>query len=499
MIGPAVTHLVESTVFATLAALLLRALRVRKPSVRHAAWLLAAIKFALPAFLFTGLGGNIRALMPQPIPIAWSGSAVLLAHVSTLPAAATVVILSSEKPPLEAALLSLWLAGAIFATGVWLRRWSGRPFQTVSAPAAEAAILHRLRILAGVRRAVTLRHFTDLTAPGLTGIRKPVICIPETLASELEPAEFESVLLHELAHVRRWDNLGSAVVHAIACVFWFYPPTWWIERKIALEAERACDQLVVGWGAPGESYAAGILKVCRLQIAAPLAGVSGIGSNLSERIEWIMSKRIGQPGGFLGSVAIAILAAAMTVAPFTVGFIARPMLAVRSEPVLQSPASIAPEPAPRPAVSALRTPQKRKARPFAMAARVTQLDPKPPQVWCAYMSVFYPEGTVGHMGRSDRMCIGDANGDPMWVIAETAGRPRAGEIVDLWAVRQEPAGLPLCKVKGSASASECACESGPVPLGVVVPSDRGDRLVCDKWSTRNSAGWRPAIQGKDYQ
>ena len=68
MIGPAVTHLVESTVFATLAALLLRALRVRKPSVRHGAWLLAAIKFALPAFLFTGLGGNIRALMLQLTP-----------------------------------------------------------------------------------------------------------------------------------------------------------------------------------------------------------------------------------------------------------------------------------------------------------------------------------------------------------------------------------------------------------------------------------------------
>ncbi len=490
MIGPAVTHLVESTVFAALTALLLLALRVRKPSVRHAAWLLVAIKFALPAFLFTGLGGSVHALMPQSIPITWSGPASLPAHVSIMPATTPAV-----KPPVEAALLCLWLAGAIFAIGVWLRRWSGRPLETVSAPAAEAAILRRLRILAGVRRAVALRHSTDLIAPGLRGICKPAICIPETLATELEPPEFESVLLHELAHVRRWDNLGSAVVHAIACAFWFYPLLWWIERRIAIEAERACDQLVVGWGAPGESYAAGILKVCRLQIAAPLAGVSGIGSNLSERIEWIMSKRIGQPGGFLGSVAIAILSAARTVAPFTVGFLARPMLAVRSEPVSQTLASIAPPPA----VSVAPPPQKRKASPLAITANMTKPDPKPPQTWCALAGVFYAEGTVVYMGRSDRMCIADANGDPMWVIAETAGRPRVGEIVDPWAVKYAPAGLPLCKVRASTSATACACDAGPISLGVVVPDDRGNRLVCDKWPARKTAEWRPAIQGKDYQ
>jgi hypothetical protein len=217
------------------------------------------------------------------------------------------------------------------------------------------------------------------------------------------------------------------------------------------------------------------------------------------------------------------MAAAMTVAPAALGFIAKPAQAA------QRPTGIAPVPVPQPTAPAARATQRRKGRPLTIAASVAAQDPKPPEVWCAYMSVFYPEGTVGHNGRSDRMCVADANGDPKWVIAETAGRPRVGEIVDLWTARQAPgipqatgprqtkgppqsagaplasgppqapAALPFCKVKGSTSDVECACESGRFSLGVVAFGDRGDRLVCDKWSTRKTAEWRLAIQGKDYQ
>jgi hypothetical protein len=282
-------------------------------------------------------------------------------------------------------------------------------------------------------------------------------------------------------------------------VFWFYPPVWWIERKIAFETERACDDLVVRWGAPRESYADAILKVCRLQIAAPLAGLSGIGSNLSERVEWILSGAIGQRGGFSGGFSIAVLAAAMTVAPVAVGFIARPAPALQSAlpitaSVPQNLATAAPDQKPEPAP---RASQWRNAKPIAPTNAAAQ-DQKPPEVRCAYMSVWYPEGTVGRMG-SDRMCVAAADGSPWWAPVETAGRPQVGEIVDLWAVRQEPVGLPVCTVRESKSATECSCESGPVALGEVVTSARGERLVCDKRSTRKVAEWQPASQEKDYQ
>jgi len=494
MIGAAVAHLGESTVFAALTAILLLAFRIRKPRVRHAAWLLVAIKFMLPASIFMSLGTGMRALAPQPIPIAWPGPTSLLAGVSTMPSPASV-----SNPPMETAFLCIWLAGAIFAIGVWLHRLR-QPFRTVPAPQAEVTILHRLRTQAGVRRSVSLRHSQDLIAPGLTGIFTPVICISEALQGELEPAEFESVLLHELAHVRRWDNLCSAVVHALACLCWFYPLLWWIERKIAFEAERACDDLVLRWGAPPESYADAILKVCRLQIAAPLAGVSGIGSRLSERVEWILSERTGKRGGLAGGVSIATLVVAMTVAPFVVGFLARPMLAVESAPqvtasVPQTRATVAADPTPQPAT---RTAQRRKPKPVATTTNMAAQDQKPPEVRCAYMSVWYPEGTVGRMG-SDRMCVAAADGSPWWAPIETAGRPRVGEIVDLWAVRREPGGLPVCTVRESKSDTECSCKSGPVALGEVVTSVRGERLVCDKRSTRKVAEWQPFIPGKDKQ
>ena len=156
-----------------------------------------------------------------------------------------------------------------------------RTLSGAAAPAAEAAILERLRRTGGVRACVALRHSVEQVAPGLVGIRNPVISIPENLASELEPAEFESVLMHELAHVRRHDNFWSGLVHVVACLFWFHPLVWWMERRIAAESERACDDLVMQWGAPPDRYAAAILKVCRLQITVPVAGLSGIGSGLA--------------------------------------------------------------------------------------------------------------------------------------------------------------------------------------------------------------------------
>lgn len=497
MIAPVLVHLVESTLFAAVAALLMFALRVRQPGVRHAVWLLVAVKFALPAALFTGLGGNLRAWAPQPIPIVWSGPEVLLARVSALPVHAPV-----SRFPVEAAMLCLWIAGAIFALGIWLSRWLSRPIPATPASALEIAILQRLRTLAGVRRAVALRHSSGWAAPGLSGIRKPVISVPSTLVSDLEPAEFEAVLLHELAHLRRWDNLCSAIVHAIACVFWFYPLTWWIEREIGREAERACDQLVIGWGTPRESYASGILKVCRLQIAVPLAGVSGFGSNLSDRIEWIVSNRIGQRGGYLDGPAVAVLAIAMMVAPLAAGFLAGPARAAKTAapaalPEVHSTATVTPDRTPH-----TRASRQRKGKSQPMSSSVAQIaviqGPPAPQVWCAYNSVYFPEGTVARQGHSDRMCVRDASGGPSWDLAETAGRPRVGEILDFNVFKPGPEPKPsYCEPRISPSPDLCACSYGPVSPGAVVRDQVGGRLVCDREFLRDTAEWRPAIPGKD--
>jgi hypothetical protein len=104
MIGPIAIHLIEPTLCAALTAISLLVFRVRQPGVRHAAWLLVALKFALPASILINLGTGMRALAPQPIPAAWYGGAALLTHVSIMPGRAHV-----SNAPMETALLFIWL------------------------------------------------------------------------------------------------------------------------------------------------------------------------------------------------------------------------------------------------------------------------------------------------------------------------------------------------------------------------------------------------------
>ena len=67
--------------------------------------------------------------------------------------------------------------------------------------------------------------------PAVAGILRPVLLLPRGFSARLGEAEFESVLMHELAHVRRRDNLTGAAVRLAACLFWFHPLIWWLERK----------------------------------------------------------------------------------------------------------------------------------------------------------------------------------------------------------------------------------------------------------------------------
>jgi len=88
--------------------------------------------------------------------------------------------------------------------------------------------------------------FSDkINSPMMIGFFKPVILLPFAAMNQLSPEQFEAILLHELAHIRRNDYLLNIIQTAFDTVLFFNPFTWWITKYIREEREKSCDEMAL--------------------------------------------------------------------------------------------------------------------------------------------------------------------------------------------------------------------------------------------------------------
>ncbi len=113
-----------------------------------------------------------------------------------------------------------------------------------------------------LEREVHLLRSNNITVPVVWGLVKPILLLPA--ASTEWPAErLRVVLLHELAHVKRYDGLTLLVTKAAVALFWFHPLMWSLERIARAECERACDDLVLASGTKPSDYAEHLLSIAK--------------------------------------------------------------------------------------------------------------------------------------------------------------------------------------------------------------------------------------------
>jgi hypothetical protein len=105
------------------------------------------------------------------------------------------------------------------------------------------------------RRMITVCTAEELRVPTAIGFLKPLVVLPAWSLRELSPAELHSILLHELAHLRRWDDWTNLAQKIVGALLFFHPAVWWIERKLVLEREMACDDLVLAETRSPRAYA----------------------------------------------------------------------------------------------------------------------------------------------------------------------------------------------------------------------------------------------------
>jgi hypothetical protein len=84
---------------------------------------------------------------------------------------------------------------------------------------------------------------------------KPVVIVPGWVMQELSADDLNQILLHELAHLRRWDDWTNLAQKVVKALFFFHPAVWWIEKRVSLEREMACDDAVIAETASPRAYA----------------------------------------------------------------------------------------------------------------------------------------------------------------------------------------------------------------------------------------------------
>jgi beta-lactamase regulating signal transducer with metallopeptidase domain len=285
--GILANHLWQSTVIAVMVWLLALTLRKNCAHTRYRLWMAASVKFLVPFSLFIQAGEWLRPIVAAPgqTPAAASAMEQIARPFPQGDAFAAVGTGAISAPygvafPLLAA---LWACGSLIVAFSWWRKW--RRLRLVVRAAKPLALGLNLPVYSS----------STLLEPGVFGIVRPVLMLPEGILGCLTSEQLDAVLRHEMCHIRRLDNLTFAIHMVVETLFWFHPLVWWIGARLVEEREQACDEAVLRSGSKAAVYAEGILNVCKSYVESPLGCLSGVsGADLKKRIARIMAKHMGQ-------------------------------------------------------------------------------------------------------------------------------------------------------------------------------------------------------------
>jgi len=172
-----------------------------------------------------------------------------------------------SRIPWPALILLTWITGAVLLLVQSVRGLAAigevakSSVPIMQGPLADAARTAASSIQVG--RRVELRQMTsvgEVTVPLTYGARRPVVVLPAE-ADRWPPERLRAVLLHEMAHVKRHDWALQMLSHLAGALYWFHPLVWVSTRRMRVESEAACDDLVLGAGVPAQDYARHLLDV----------------------------------------------------------------------------------------------------------------------------------------------------------------------------------------------------------------------------------------------
>ncbi len=178
-----------------------------------------------------------------------------------------------------------------------------------------------------LRRRVTLFQSGQTTMPMTWGTWLPKLLLP--VEADTWPVERRRmVLLHELAHIKRWDCLTQTLARVARALHWFNPLAWLVVGRMRFEREQSCDDLVLTTGAKASEYADELLQLATrlrgLRFATGAAVAMARRATLEERLLAILDHSRCRRSVTRWTLALAVGLMVLTVTPLAILHAAAP-------------------------------------------------------------------------------------------------------------------------------------------------------------------------------
>lgn len=200
----------------------------------------------------------------------WFAGLIAVASLFVLGRPLTSASSSAHLKAPEISLHSEW-AFYIFATWALLAAWEigkllrgllrVRSLKRSGVPVENSVLASIQPSLPPISRRFALCTSEQVRVPAALGFFRPVIMLPVWAVQELSPEELNTVVLHEAAHLERWDDWTNLLQKVVRAVLFFHPAVWWIDSRLAIEREISCDDMVLASSCSPRQYAACLIRL----------------------------------------------------------------------------------------------------------------------------------------------------------------------------------------------------------------------------------------------
>lgn len=208
-------------------------------------------------------------------------------------------------------LVLFYLVGVLFFAArfgyhiVYLRRLRGTGISEPSADVMDKLYDWKERL--GIAQRVRLLFSDRVDVPMMMGVLKPIILIPLASLAQLSPDQFEAILVHELAHIKRHDYLVNIIQTCVETLLFFNPFVWLLSSAIRREREHCCDDMVIEHTARPLSYAGALTALESSRFSHPALAATGNKNQLLNRIKRMMEMKKQTPASaFIPAMLIAL-------------------------------------------------------------------------------------------------------------------------------------------------------------------------------------------------